>query len=103
MRASSTIRASLLAFCVAGASAASTHAQAPPPPQTQRADTTQRLPGDDLAAELTRCLQLGDDIIHDPTCLRAWGDYGRRFLRAAPPAPGTPQQRQAPAPSDGAR
>lgn len=92
MRATKHAAVLLLLTCFSAAWIAAASSPEAPPMRRQAGDTSTRSPGDALADELTRCLRLGDFIVHDPTCLRAWGDYGRRFLRAVPPTTGTPQQ-----------
>jgi conjugative transfer region protein TrbK len=95
MRQIQTVSFVLALTCLAGAPAGATDSHRTPPARQQQAgDTTRRAPDDALGDELTRCLRLGDLIAHDPNCLRAWGDYGRRFLRAVPPTTGRPQQGQ---------
>lgn len=61
---------------------------------TQGRPTLER---DPLDAELTRCSGIGEAGARDGSCLKAWGENRRRFLRQ--PAPGASGAPVAPVPS----
>lgn len=62
---------------------------------TQGRPTLER---DPLEAELTRCSGIGEAGARDASCLKAWGENRRRFLRQpAPGASGAPVAPSSPA------
>ena len=71
-------------------------------PTAQTRTVTER---DPLGTELARCSAMGEAGPRDPSCLRAWAENRKRFLRqsAPAPAPAEPATLFPNAPADAAR